>query len=315
MPRGEFRFTGQKCHLTYKTHIDFEAIKEMLNKYAGGPRALSMVHELGDEQEEAATPYEHTHVAVYFKQKPDIADARCFDIGEIHPNMQVQRSMKWFRHLIETYHKGNKTKADGKKYFIKPIKLEQIGCDKFLTDEELLNTITRAPTLLEACLETGIMPKSVSDVLLIRNNNKRKIEAEPESCVDIKRFKQFDFDKAKALVLKGTANCGKTNWALSQFKKPLLICELDQLKEITQDTDGLVFDEMLFGHHPKQSMIYLLDMAFDRVIRTRHSNAIIPKGLARIFTCNEHEWVFGEYPHESVKRRYNEIKIETKMYD
>jgi len=116
-------------------------------------------------------------------------------------------------------------------------------------------------------------------------------------------------------VLKGLANCGKTNWAISQFENPLLVSDLDQLKDIHKKTDGLIFDEMLFEHIPKQAQIYLLDMAMDRTIRTRHSNAVIPRNMPRIFTCNEHEYVFGATPHESVTRRYNTIHISEPMFE
>jgi len=311
---GSFRLSAQKVHFTYKGHLDSKVIKTLFNLHCGGCKCLSIVHEKGDTDEENATPYDHTHVAVWWKQKPDITNVRAFDIDGVHPHMQNKRSAQWFQHIVTKYHLGHKTKANGKKYFIEPVNLWQDGVEDIITNETLLATIIGAPSLEDAMLESGIMPKSVSDIVTIRRECKRKAETEVEECVDVKRFKEFEWDRKKALVLKGIANCGKTNWAISQFKNPLLICELDTLKEINKNTDGLIFDEMLFGHVPKQMQIYLTDMAFDRVIRTRHSNAMIPKGLPRIFTCNEHEYVFGENPHESVTRRYEVLNIEEKMY-
>jgi len=315
MPRGDFRFTSQKVHLTYKTHVDFESIKELCTRTAGGYSCISMVHERGDTDEENATPYDHTHVAVHFKQRPDIADARYFDLAGIHPHMQTKRSAQWFRHIVQVYHKGHKVKSNGKKYFIAPVALEQENCEQYFGNEELIDTIIGAPSLKDALLDTGIMPKSVSDVSAMRKECKRKAETAIEDGIDLKRFKTFEWNRKKALVLKGLPNCGKTNWAISQFESPMLICDLDQLKDITPATDGLIFDEMLFEHIPKQGQIYLLDIAMDRTIRTRHSNAVIPRGMPRIFTCNEHEYIFGGNPHESVKRRYNTLEITEPMYE
>lgn len=311
MTRGDFRLTAQKYHLTYKTHIDLAKFKKKIKEPW---RCLSFVHENGDTNEENPTPYEHTHVAIWFKKKLDIAKTDFFDIEKIHPNIQTKRSAAWFKHVCEVYHKGNKTKKDGKKYFIEPVFIHQEGAEELFTDSEKLNTIINAPSLEEALLETGIMPKSVSDVIAIRKECKRTAETALEEGIDVKRFKTFTYDKSKALVLKGLADCGKTNWAIAQFKNPIMINELDQLRDIKKDTDGLIFDEMLFGHMPKQVQIYLLDMAMDRTIRTRYSNAIIPKKIPRIFVCNEHEWPFGLDPHESVSRRYNVIEINEPMY-
>lgn len=308
-----FRLTAQKYHVTYKTHIDLDEFKKRIRKHPY--KCLSFVHEMGDTDEENPTPYEHTHVAVWFNKKLDTTKTTFFDVGNIHPNIQTKRSVKWFQHVCQKYHHGHKTKQSGKKYFIEPVMLHQEGMENTFTPEQKINTIINAPTLEDALLETGIEAKSVSDVIAIRKECKRTATTALEDGIDVKRFKEFHYDKNKALVLKGLPNCGKTNWAISQFEHPLMINELDQLRDIKPNTDGLIFDEMLFGHMPKQVQIYLLDMAMDRTIRTRYSNAVIPRHMARIFTCNEHEWPFGVNPHESVSRRYNIIEITEPMYN
>ena len=309
-----FRLSAEKYHLTYKTHINMETVIEKIRS-VGEFTCYSIVHENGDENEENPTPYAHTHVAVKYRKKLDSINTKLFDIGEIHPNIQTKRSIKWFAHILDQYHKGYKTKKDGKKYFIEPVGLKQYGTERILGEETLFEAIAGAPSLIDACIITGIQPKSIADVNLLRNESRKRKRIEVEESVDIKKFKEYEYDKKKSLVLKGPPALGKTNWAISRFNHPLLITDIDDLRDITKETDGLVFDEMIFTKYDKEKQVYLTDMAFSRTIRTRHSNATIPKLMPRIFLCNEDEYVFGIEPHEAVKRRYNELIVEEVMFE
>ncbi len=123
-PGGVFRWSATKYHLTYRGHIDFEIIKAKLRSVRPWT-ALSLVHEIGDVDEESATPYAHTHVAVLFKSKLDSTDVGLFDIDDVHPHAKNRRSLPWIKYLFDKYHKGHKVKASGKKYFLEPVLLEQ----------------------------------------------------------------------------------------------------------------------------------------------------------------------------------------------
>lgn len=301
----EFHFNAIKAHLTYKTHIPFDDIKDTLKPW----KMLSIVHEVGDEHEDEPMPYAHTHVFVWWKEKFQTRDPRAWDIDGIHPNVQTRRSILWAKNIVMNYHHGRKTKADGKKYYIKPILLHQEGVEEWKFQEDLIATIQAAPTLIDAMHETDIMPKSIADLQCVRREGKRKFSCVEEQ-VDVSKFKELDWDRKKALVLRGPPAIGKTNWAISQFKAPFLVCDLDDLKAIPEGTDGLVFDEMLFFTYSKQKQVYLTDLAFERTIRTRNTNAKIPAGMQRIFTCNLGEEVFrtdGEF--SAVARRFNLIEV------
>lgn len=312
-----FRFRGLKVHLTYKTHVPFDKIKALM-KSLRDTKMFSIVHEIGDEHEDNPTPYAHTHVFWWWKKDYDSTNARCFDIDGIHPNIKGNKGIQWSKTIVTKYHLGHKTKNDGKKYFIEPVALEQFGVEDWHFEKDLIQTIRAAPDLMHACLAADIMPKSVGDVKLLRSEKKRKF-AEIEDDCDPERFKKVEWNRKKALVLKGNAASGKTNWAIHQFNQPVMINDIDDLKSLPDDCDGLVFDEMLFDKCAKKTQVYLTDLAFERTIRARNSNGTIPKGMPRIFTCNEHEFVFGEYPHESVRRRYELIDVDVqfngKMYN
>jgi len=91
----------------------------------------------------------------------------------------------------------------------------------------------------------------------------------------------------KAVFITGCAGSGKTTWALSHFKLPILISHIDDLKRFNPAIhDGLVFDDMTFQHWPPTSCIHICDMDFDRSINVKYGTANIPRLTKRIFTTN-----------------------------
>jgi len=294
---------AMKAHLTYKSHIDVDSVRDVIGRET---KILSVVHEVGDEHEDEPMPYEHTHVFVWWKKKFQTRDVRFFDIDGIHPNIQTRQSIVWAKTICTKYHHGHKTKADGKKYFIKPIMLYQEGVEDWKFQEDMIATIRAAPTLVDALLDTDITPKTISDVKMLRAENKRKRAECGDEC-DREKFVKLDWDRKKALVLQGPPGIGKTNWSLAQFENPQMICDLDDLKHLPEDCDGLVFDEMIFFNTSKKTQTFLCDLAFDRTIRTRNTNAMIPKNTPRIFCCNMNEEVFNVDEYDNLARRVAKI--------
>jgi len=192
-----------------------ESIKALM-KGKRDTKLFSIVHEVGDEHEENANPdhdystggYEHTHVFWWWKKRYDSVDPRCFDIDGIHPHIQNNKGMQWAKGIVTKYHKGQKTKSNGKKYFIEPILLEQEGCDAWHFEADLISEIIAAPSLIDACLAADIMPKSVGDIKLLRSEKKRKF-TEIEEGLDKSKFKVVEWDRKKALVIRGKAASGQ----------------------------------------------------------------------------------------------------------
>lgn len=91
----------------------------------------------------------------------------------------------------------------------------------------------------------------------------------------------------KSIFLHGPSGVGKTHYACAHFQNPLLVSDIDQLKEFNAGIhDGIVFDDMSFHHIPPEKVIHLVDRDFPREIRCRHTNASIPAGTKKIFTHN-----------------------------
>lgn len=107
-------------------------------------------------------------------------------------------------------------------------------------------------------------------------------------------FKPADFphwpvvqDWSKTIVVMGPSGVGKTEWALCQFKNPLLVSDVDQLLEYDPlEHDGLVFDDMDFTKMDRTIQISFLDQTMPRAIRCRYRSPVIPRGTKKIFTCN-----------------------------
>ena len=178
-----FRFQSEKVHLTYKTHMDEAAVKAMLES-KGSIKIYSFVHEVGDEHEDTPTPYEHTHVFVMWTKRLNLTDPRTFDVKDIHPNLNTRRSLQWAKNIVNKYHKGHKTKKDGKKYYIEPVYLNQEGVSDWKFEEDLWDRIAGAPSLKDACMDAGLVPKSISDAKLIQAESKRRKLNPPDYTMD-----------------------------------------------------------------------------------------------------------------------------------
>lgn len=281
-----FKFRAKKCHLTYKTHISKEKVLELLETKGMTPKYYSIVHEVGDENEDNPTPYAHTHVALMWLKAPEKAGADLFDIDEIHPNVQIRNSMRWMQHLFTTYHAGHKTKADGKKYFIAPIGLWQEGPPNWESD--IWDAIAACKSLKEGCEMIDALPKSISDVKLIQGIGvKRKLAEVEEDCEAPFADPPADWNpKKQSLMIVGKPGCGKTNWARNYFAgSGAQINDLEDLKHVTQHATGLIFDDQEYANMKLVTQKMVTDVTQGASIRTRHSNSYKPH-LPAIFTCN-----------------------------
>jgi len=125
--------------------------------------------------------------------------------------------------------------------------------------------------------------------------------------------------EGKSILLWGTNNSGKTNYALAHFKNPLFCSHIDVLKQLSPDHDGIVFDDMKFSHWPVESVIHLLDYDFPRDINCRYVTAHIPAKMRKVFTHNTENPFYktGEIDPEqqaAVERRLQRIHVNNKIY-
>uniref|UniRef100_UPI0040487C94 hypothetical protein n=1 Tax=Roseivirga sp. TaxID=1964215 RepID=UPI0040487C94 len=122
----------------------------------------------------------------------------------------------------------------------------------------------------------------------------------------------------KTLLFYGDSNTGKTHFACSHFKNPLVCSHIDKLKTLSPDHDGIVFDDMSFKHWPIESVIHLLDQEFEREINIRYGTTIIPANTPKIFTHNTANPFYQEEANEeqktAIERRLQRVHIHNKLY-
>ena len=106
-------------------------------------------------------------------------------------------------------------------------------------------------------------------------------------------------------VVMGPPNCGKTQFALANFKTPLLVTHIDDLLDLKEEHDGIVFDDMDFQHWHRTHVIQLVDYEQTRSIHCRYKNATIPKHTYKIFCCN----VYPFPDDEAIARRVTVTEV------
>ena len=142
-------------------------------------------------------------------------------------------------------------------------------------------------------------------------------------------FKDLDLSAwepaRQALVLAGVSGAGKTQFALHHFKgKALLVRELEDLKKLTAEHSGIVFDDIDCSRLPAVVAIHLLDLENASSIPCRHKNAWIPAGMPRVFTTNKsmkypycHIFPAGENQdqHAAILRRFVTIMVTEPLFE
>lgn len=87
-------------------------------------------------------------------------------------------------------------------------------------------------------------------------------------------------------VLTGEPGYGKTTFALSHFKNPILVRVKEDLLLINESTDGIIFDDFNFECFSPNVVIHMLDLEQETSINVKYGTAIIPKYLPRMITTN-----------------------------
>ncbi len=309
MSAVSFRLQSQCVHLTYKGHLDVDLWKAHFYPKHGDPKLFSFVHESSDKE----VAYDHTHVCVEWIKNFDSTNARVYDFDDIHPHIQKVISLKHKKTIVVVYHwKAPRGPIDHGDDFKDKDRFapEQFGCDPWRLEESQWQIAEEAPTLKLACQALGIHPKTLAEVEKVRQEfNKMSVFATPAEGVDTSQFKNLEWPKRKALVLRGPSGIGKTQWAIAQFHNPIMIEDLDDLKNIPKECDGLVFDEIQFDMLSKAKKIALTDWEMARTVRIRHTLGRIPRHVPKIFCCNAHEHTFGLDSHASVLRRIVTIDV------
>lgn len=255
--RKKFFLTYPKCTKTPEELFAFLDSKHKIDRYL----IARELHKDGDY---------HLHAFIEFQEKQHFTNARWADFDGYHPNdggavrndRAVSRYVTKDGNYISNYYK------------IDPYTLIY---DKQMSHRDAVKLIMeerpRDYTLYGEQIE-----RSIKRVKFAKDTHPGKFK--------LTDYTRPPLDLTKSVLLWGPSGIGKTQYALAHFTKPLCVRHLDDLKKLSPDNDGIVFDDMSFNHLPSDTIIYLLDMELDSPIHCRNTNAIIPAGTKRIFTHN-----------------------------
>ena len=159
-----FRIQNKRLHLTYKSHIPFDAWLSWFKSVKGKVISFySMVHENSDEHH----PYEHTHIALEFPKTFQTRNARffdweCPDNTVIHPHIQPIKTKKHWDNCLNYHYK------------------EATPFTNVQRPSNEIKEVWKNDSLKEALLNTCVTLKNVGGVIAAFNCKPSDYGIEPE---------------------------------------------------------------------------------------------------------------------------------------
>lgn len=298
-----FNLQTKKVHLTYKGHVDYEHLMKHVTEQLEAPKYWSIVHEVGDETEDVICPdhdystggYKHTHAAFIWEKKQR-KTGNFFDLDGVHPHCAVKASMAWMELIFLKYHWGHKTKADGKKYYVKPFKDPwQKVPESWSAD--IWEGIRECSTLCDAAEYAGIRVKSLADLNTVRAQKRHRdqeIDWDPEAFpVNVKPPDDWE-PEMETLCIFGVPHCGKTSWAKNYFgNKYYKMTNVEGIVHAPEDCSGYIFDDCNMANKNSSYQQAVLDCRTDtnvRVLGKVHTKLQKPQIL--LHNCKELAFAF-----------------------
>lgn len=282
-----FRLNARNIFLTYP-HCD-KLAEDLLSwliedSLVVKARTVSELHEDGSP---------HLHAVIKYSKKKDCRNERAFDYCGYHPNIQSAKNFaKSWNYLAKSG---------------EPCDFESDDCD----DEGFpdANAFGNKSDYLITCYERGV-PFGYANELW------RLHERLSPPIIDVGDVKFGPVrselagvelgDADRSTLILGPSGVGKSQLAISLVPKPALIAShIDDLKHLTPDIKGIIFDDMDFNHWPRTSQIHLVDTELDRSINVRYGTIRIPRGICKIFTANERPFILDP----AVERRLSTFLI------
>ena len=290
------RIQARHFHLTfaalYPGELTFAIIRDAAAEWAG-ERGKLLEYSTGREKhKEPADPErdEHFHVYVHYDVKIDVKNWRkttIFDLeGQdqrvLHPEVQKVGGTPGDRHRVIKY--GMKY-GDYDQDLLEPLEEDEPEKEDKESWAKELNEATSVRAGMKMLMESHAeiyysMGARIEPMLAARLGDTS------EKLFEITDFNMEKLELDQPIVLHGVSGAGKTEFAVAHFQKPHIVRRRDDLKKISFNCDGLVFDDMDFSDWKPEEVIALLNWTKERSISARYSDAQIPAMIGMIFTTN-----------------------------
>lgn len=335
VPEGDFHWDGRGFHLTLSELVPLQIMLQTVRRATSTP-LLGYSHcqedtsEYNDEGHQVTDGHEHTHFAMLFTQRINLKGARKFDVflpdgaggfEQLHPHVQPKVTMKQMEQLFTQYHAGRKYDlASGKTIFKAPIEHTYHLPPLFEFHRAQLEEVRDAPSTFEACVVGEVRVRSVSDVLVLRNEAQKN-----------KRYKH-KYDRASFWVrpppnwhilhMHGGTGLGKTKFALSLFDNPCHVKPFDSIgcvealmKMYDPDFhDGLVLDEANLSFLTRQQVIAFYDEDDDCTLDVRFKSFTLPPCKKIIVSNEAPDTLYPPDPAGAIARRFKKLHITRPTY-
>lgn len=286
-----FKFDSATVFLTYPhSDLSHDAVIEHLRTIGDvvWARVCTEQHKDGEP---------HIHVVCKFAKRVQSRNARLFDIGERHPNIQPVRSVK--RSLEYVSKDGQFTD-----YGTIPGGPPE-DCDWL----ELAKVSSEAQYYME-CNKRGLSFMYAKKFWELGSKTATcEIAADYEGDISRESFELQIYlpVPGKSIVVIGPSGCGKSSWAKRVSAKPALwVRHLDVLRSFRAGYHkSIIFDDMSFQHMPREAQIHLVDQTDEAHIHCRYGYAIIPAGTQKIFTANSYPFIIDP----AIERRVYKIEV------
>jgi len=238
----------------------------------------------------------HWHGYVDYDQKQDSRDTRFFDILGVHPNIIAKPGKGW-----QGYCAGQNGEKES-----------SIEWQSNFYKRDCMTEAMAMETWEEA--KAFLFKERPTDTARNMRNYKWAYEemhkSKPVARTERRFTKPYERpSNTHCIMVRGPAGKGKTQWAERCFKNPLTVSQVEDLKDLNKEHDGILYDDFDANHLSRTVQIHLVDVEMERSIPCRYGNAKIPRGMPRMWTYNT-----GFAPialaDAAIERRVKEIVID-----